>query len=114
RALPLPPQEARLNQRPFPPRGYSSSLPRYYGLLGLPLGTVAFRLPPYRSGYPLEGPPRRVSPVPLPAPSHIPSPIPRGSPARGFLEAGPPSSGFAVCCLRREMLGSASSALSGG
>lgn len=97
----------RSKQRPFPPRGSSSSLHRYYGLLGLPLGSSRFRSPPYTPASSTQGPPRRVSPVPS---SAMPAsrPLYPGGVLRHLYEAGPQRSVFAVCCLRRDMGGSAS------
>ena len=93
-------------QRPVPPRGCSSSLPRYYGLLGLPLGTARVSAPPYRRSYPTKGPPRRVSPVPSPA-MQTSNPLYPGGVLRGLLprlvrsSRAPQSVAFTVVCSAR-------------
>ena len=77
-------------------------LHRYYEPLGLPLDTARFRHRLIPAAFARRGPSRRVSPVPHQAVPACRLPYP-GSVLR---PSGPRS---AVCCLRRDMIGSATS-----
>ncbi len=77
-------------------------LHRYYGPLGLPLGTIPFHLRLIGTAFAGRRPPSRVSPVPHHSFAACRLPYP-GRVLRG---SGPT---HAVCCLRPDMTGSASS-----
>jgi len=110
----LPRPKARLKQGPFPPRGYSSSLHRYFDPLGLPLGTGAFRLRLIATAIPLKGAKEDLSCSAVRCPL-VPSPLPRGescgssSPRLVHSSRAPQSFAFAVTCSARPP-----TALSGG
>ena len=74
---------------------------RYYEPLGLPPRTVTLRHPLIATAFARRGPPGRVSPGPHQAFATCPLPYPEG-----VLRISGPSHP-AVCCLRRDMIGSA-------
>jgi hypothetical protein len=75
--------------------------PRYYGPLGLPPGTVTLRRQLIATAFTRRGPPGRVSPVPHQAFATCPLPYPEGV----LWVSGHRRS--TVCCLHRDMIGSA-------
>ena len=79
---------------------------RYYEPLGLPSGTTPFRIPLIGGAFARRGQPVRASPVPCRAFAACSPPYPGGV-------LHPSGSPDAVCCLRRDMSGSASPSLSG-
>lgn len=98
-----PQAHARSKQGPFPPGGCLAALPRYFAPLGLPPDAAPFRTRLIDAALLQREPPGKASPVPHRAVGHVPLPVPRRSPALlRWLHA--------VCCLRRGMPGSASSA----
>lgn len=92
----------RRDQSRAPFLGWRSGhhLLRYYEPLGLPSGTVPLRSRLIGPAFARRGPPVRVSPVPHQTLAACPLPYP-GSVLRAS------SLARAVCCLRRDMIGSA-------
>ena len=97
----LPPDSGTTKAGPSRSSGFHR-LRRYYGPLGLPLDTARFRLRLISAAFARRGPSRRVSPVPHQAMPTCRLPYP-GSVLR---LSGCRS---AVCCLRPDMTGSATS-----
>jgi len=97
----LPPSRRRDETRAPSLRWASPTpLPRYYGLLGLPLGTNPLRHRLIGSAFARRGPPRRASPVPCWTVPACRPPYPE----RVLCTAAFPCT---VCCLRPDMTGSA-------
>src|SRR3989442_1475435 len=97
----LPPGTGTTKAGPSRSSGFHH-LRRYYGPLGLPLDTAGFRLRLIPTAFAQRGPSRRVYPVPHQAIPACRLPYP-GSVLR------PLRSSVAVCCLRPDMTGSATS-----
>ena len=95
----LPPVPSVIEAGPLP-SGRVHGLHRYYEPLGLPPGTTPFRLRLIGAAFARRGPPGRASPVPRQTFSTCPPLYPGGvhRPLRYKDD---------VCCLRRDMIGSA-------
>lgn len=95
----LPPVPSVIEAGPLP-SSRVHGLHRYYEPLGLPPGTTPFHLRLIGAAFARRGPPGRASPVPRRTFSTCPPPYPGGvhRPLRYSDD---------VCCLRRDMIGSA-------
>jgi hypothetical protein len=95
----LPPVPSVIEAGPLPSSRFRG-LHRYYEPLGLPPGTAPFHHRLIGAAFARRGPPGRASSVPRPTVSTCPPPYP------GDVQR-PLRFSSAVCCLRRDMSGSA-------
>ena len=102
----LPPRTSATEAGPLPSTTVVPRCQQYYGPLGLPPGTNAISPSAYRRRFVRRGRPGRASPVPYQAVAACPPPYPGDV-------LHPSGLADAVCCLRRDMIGSAIPSLSG-